>query len=171
MAQQKEKPQHASYDPILRNPFPSAHHFFDHHWTGPRSSSIYLELLAISPSHQGQGHAKQLIQWGLERAKEEGVGASVVSSMAGYEFYKKMGFVVCTGKVTEGVGNPLSGLKSGWILFTEDGVEVGERQGVINGEDAQLRRDGRRIEQSESEDSEDSVEVETVHVIVKHDGK
>ncbi|KAF2266266.1 acyl-CoA N-acyltransferase [Lojkania enalia] len=109
----------ANPDPVLRNPFPAAHHFFEHHWNGLRANSVYLDLLAIDPKYQGRGIAKELVQWGLDKAREEGVCASVVSSKPGYNFYRKMGFKHEVGMATEGEGNPLNGLESGWILFTD----------------------------------------------------
>lgn len=96
----------------------SPHHLFARHWTGARANSFYLDLLAIDPQYQGQGHGKALVQWGLNQAREEGVCASVVSSAAGYPFYLKMGFVQEAGTVEEGKGNPLKGRVGGWILFT-----------------------------------------------------
>ncbi|KAF2181603.1 acyl-CoA N-acyltransferase [Zopfia rhizophila CBS 207.26] len=109
----------ANPDPRLRDPFPAAHRFFEHHWTGSRADTVYLELLAVDPRFQGRGLAKELVQWGLDYAKEEGVCASVIASESGYEFYKRMGYTVQVGHATEGEGNPLAGLKSGWILFTD----------------------------------------------------
>jgi GNAT superfamily N-acetyltransferase len=108
----------ANSNPTLRDPIPSAHHYFGHHWSGARANSFYLDLLAIDPQYQGKGHGKALVQWGLNQAREEGVCASVVSSAPGYPFYLKMGFVQEVGTVDEGKGNPLKGNVGGWILFT-----------------------------------------------------
>ncbi|KAF2013613.1 acyl-CoA N-acyltransferase [Aaosphaeria arxii CBS 175.79] len=118
----------ANPDPILHNPFPHALPFFKHHWAGPRENSIYLDLLGIDPAYQGRGLGKQLVQWGIEKAKEEGVCASVVSSKAGYGLYQKMGFNDEAGFCQEGgdKGNPLIALEefagkrqTGWILFRD----------------------------------------------------
>ncbi|KAF2198017.1 acyl-CoA N-acyltransferase [Delitschia confertaspora ATCC 74209] len=109
----------ANPDPSLRNPFPTAHDLTIHHWTGARANSYYLDLLAIHPDYQGGGLAKELVQWGLDRAEEEGVSASVVSSVPGRGFYKRMGFDKEVGRCGEGTENPLGRLEGGWILFRD----------------------------------------------------
>lgn len=135
------RPNRASNsNPSLRDPLPSAHHFFDHHWSGTRANSIYLDLLAIDTRYRGEGHAKALVHWGLDRAREEGVCASVVSSGALYPFFLKMGFVHEVGTVTEGKGNPLKDTVGGWILFTPtpDGRATAEAGDAAAKEDIEL---------------------------------
>ncbi|ORY11431.1 acyl-CoA N-acyltransferase [Clohesyomyces aquaticus] len=110
----------ANPDPILHDPVPAAYPFFAHHWKGPRANSIYLDLLCIDPRYRGRGLAQELVQWGLDTARQHHVSASVVSSQAGYKLYRAMGFTDEVGRFTEGEGNPLAKLPSGWILFAED---------------------------------------------------
>ncbi|KAF4456408.1 hypothetical protein F53441_1478 [Fusarium austroafricanum] len=51
-----------------------------------------LSLLAVSPKCQRTGIGKRLLQWGLDRCEEEGVPATLESSIAGRPLYEKMGF-------------------------------------------------------------------------------
>ncbi|KXJ94954.1 acyl-CoA N-acyltransferase [Microdochium bolleyi] len=61
-------------------------------WVGNRAESWYLSFLAVHPDFQGQGIGKDLVAWGLERAEDEGVVASVISAHGKNEFYKRCGF-------------------------------------------------------------------------------
>ncbi|CZR40274.1 uncharacterized protein FPRO_05174 [Fusarium proliferatum ET1] len=51
-----------------------------------------LSLLATSPKCQRTGIGKRLVQWGLDRCEEEGVPATLESSVSGRPLYEKMGF-------------------------------------------------------------------------------
>ncbi|OCK80860.1 acyl-CoA N-acyltransferase [Lepidopterella palustris CBS 459.81] len=109
----------ANPDPLKRDPFYASFPFFHHHWQGERANSVYLDLLAVHPKYQGRGLAKELVQWGLDKADAAGVCASVIASESGYGLYKRMGFTTEVGRCTEGEGNPLGELKSGAILFKD----------------------------------------------------
>ncbi|KAF2463519.1 uncharacterized protein BDR25DRAFT_347167 [Lindgomyces ingoldianus] len=140
----------ANPDPILRNPFPSAHPFFEHHWKGTRANSVYLELLAVDPKYQGRGLAKELVQWGLDTARENHVCASVISSISGHNLYLRMGFTEEVGRCTEGEGNPLKDLGSGWILF----ANTSEEQRSVMGNEAKNIELGVSVESFRSDPSQ-----------------
>ncbi|KAF2732924.1 hypothetical protein EJ04DRAFT_513568 [Polyplosphaeria fusca] len=104
---------------ILERGFP----FCMHHWASKpdepfsRSENWYLSLLAVHPDHQGEGFGRELVEWGIKEADNEGVCASVMSSYGTDPFYLKHGFDEVIGDATEGDGNPLKGVKGGSILF------------------------------------------------------
>ncbi|KAG9858090.1 hypothetical protein KCU98_g402, partial [Aureobasidium melanogenum] len=50
-----------------------------------------LELLFQAPQYQGRGFGKDLVAWGLARAKQEGVRVSVASAPGKEGFYRKLG--------------------------------------------------------------------------------
>lgn len=105
---------------LLEDSFP----FFKHHWDlttngVPRSQNWYLDLCGVDPAYARRGFGYELVTWGLDRAREEGVHASVLVSYQTEEFYLKCGFDECIGICTDGEGNPLraAGVKGGSILF------------------------------------------------------
>ena len=53
---------------------------------------IYLGVLCIDPDYQGCGIGAKLLQWGIDRAKQEKVGISLFASPRGRDLYLKMGF-------------------------------------------------------------------------------
>ncbi|KAF2435935.1 hypothetical protein EJ08DRAFT_579555 [Tothia fuscella] len=106
-------------DPKTINAYTEANLFFTHHWTGRRSSCLALERLGVHPIHQGEGHGRELVQWGLERAAQEKTAASVVCAYDTQGFYRKCGYDVEVGNVTEGEENPLAGVLGGTILFKD----------------------------------------------------
>jgi hypothetical protein len=57
------------------------------------------------------------VQWGLDRAKEENVCASVIASQGNDNFYLRCGFDEVVGNCKQGEGNPLMGIEGGDILF------------------------------------------------------
>ena len=73
----------------------------------------------MDPDVKGRGAGRLLVRWGLERAEEEGVRASVMASEGSDEFYLKCGFDEVVGNANEGEGNPLQkeDVKGGNILF------------------------------------------------------
>lgn len=116
-------------DVRLENAFVEAHPFFHHHWAGARADSWYLDLLAIDPAYQGRGLGKELVAYGMQRAKEDGVCCSVVASAIGEKFYYRCGFDRSAGWATEGKGNPLKGAVGGRILFRDaDELEKDENE-------------------------------------------
>lgn len=95
----------------------------------------YWELctLAVDPSNRLGGVGKELVNWGLNRAKEEALPAAVVCAKGTEGFYLKCGFGVGTGVASEarvdGLVNPLAerGLGGGSVLWTRsDHVQKGE---------------------------------------------
>lgn len=108
-------------DPYSADIFERALPFTAHYWEGKRADGYYLDLLAVDPDAQKHGYGKQLVQWGLMKAKEAHVCASVVSSFGSDPFYLKCGFQEVVGNATEGEGNPLNECeaKGGNILFVD----------------------------------------------------
>lgn len=105
---------------ILQDSF----HYFSHHWqpytnSNPRSDNWYLDLCCVHPSYEHRGFGRELVHWGLERAREENVHASVLASYGNDDFYLRCGFDEVIANCTEGEGNPLglAGVKGGNIIF------------------------------------------------------
>jgi GNAT superfamily N-acetyltransferase len=132
-------------DPTRATILQDAYPFFSHHWSGitnglPRSNNWYLNLCCIDPAYQKRGVGKPLVQWGLAKAREENVHASVTTSYQNEKFYLRCGFDEIVGACTEGEGNPLreAGVQGGEILWAwakgsngaEEGGEV-PRQDMI----------------------------------------
>jgi GNAT superfamily N-acetyltransferase len=108
-------------DPTTIHSYELATPYFIHYWTGLRSNGWQLETLGVHPKYQGNGHGKLLATWGLEKAREEQVPASVVSAEGKEGFYLKCGFndPGIIGNICEGEGNPLKGVTGGAILFKD----------------------------------------------------
>ena len=107
-------------DPAMANAGAVISSLIDHHWSGSRSTGWYLNFLAVKPADQGQGYGSNLVSWGIERARKEGVAASVISGERKDNFYKRCGFNIIVGNSTEGEGNPLKNRTDGGnILFRE----------------------------------------------------
>lgn len=51
-----------------------------------------LGLLCVHREAQRQGVGAALVQWGLDRSKEEGLPAYLEASPAGFPLYQKLGF-------------------------------------------------------------------------------
>jgi len=85
------------------------------HWSGPRAENWYLDFLAVHPDYQGKQHGRELVQWGVAEAAEEGVCASVISADGKEGFYGKFGYVE-VGRSNVG---PLADLQGGAIMFTD----------------------------------------------------
>lgn len=73
----------------------------------------------MDPAHHGEGIGRALVAWGMRRADDEDVAASVVSSAGKERFYVACGFEEVVGNVTHGEGNPLAGVKGGEIMFLD----------------------------------------------------
>lgn len=100
--------------------------FFAPVWSGHRSESWLLEMLAVDPDYQGQGCGRALVQWGLDLAEKEGVCASVISADGKEGFYRKCGFDVQEGHGGQGEGNPLKDVAGGLIFWKEAKVRDGQ---------------------------------------------
>ncbi|KAF2689936.1 acyl-CoA N-acyltransferase [Lentithecium fluviatile CBS 122367] len=108
---------HPQNEDILERAYP----IFGTVWSGDRAESWYLEWLAVHPDHQGKGIGQKLAQWGLDRAQEEGVWASVASTRGKEPFYQKCGFIEEYWSASSGEGNPLGEWGSGRIFWRRFG--------------------------------------------------
>lgn len=93
--------------------------FIEHHWSGTRAESWYLALLGVDPACEKQGYGRQLVSYGFKKAREEGLGCSVVSSSGRERFYRCCGFDTVVGRVADEGGdkNPLRDVEGGTIFF------------------------------------------------------
>ncbi|KAF2849725.1 hypothetical protein T440DRAFT_355844, partial [Plenodomus tracheiphilus IPT5] len=97
-------------DPAKRNVLDASMPFSAHLWSGERANNWYLSLCGIHPDYQGKGVGRELVAWGLEKARQEGVHASVIASEGNDTFYLRCGFDEVVGDATSGEGNPLLGV-------------------------------------------------------------
>ncbi|KAK4504752.1 hypothetical protein PRZ48_002714 [Zasmidium cellare] len=99
--------------------------FMAHHWTGTRAEVWDLSTLGVDPAYSKQGIGRELVKWGFEQAKREGVGCSVISSEGNERFYERCGFDVVVGTAGEfgGEANPGREIAGGTIHFWDNGVE------------------------------------------------
>lgn len=109
-------PNRAS-DPKEEDIVERAYPCFDAIWSGKRAESWYLEALAVRPDFQGKNIGRQLVQWGLEQAENEGVVASVVSAFGKDGFYLKCGFDEQHGTARDGEGNPLADIEGANVYW------------------------------------------------------
>jgi GNAT superfamily N-acetyltransferase len=106
-------------DPTKKNILAESVKYTQHYWSGSHSENWFLSLCAVDPAFAGRGYGRLLVKWGLDRAREEGVDASVMSSEGTNSFYLRCGFDEVVGNANEGEGNPLKAMdvKGGDILF------------------------------------------------------
>lgn len=100
-------------DPAQEDIVQRAHPFIEQAWTGKRSESWYLDFLAIHPDYQGKGIGRKLVLWGLKRAEEDEICASVISAAGKDPFYQKCGFDIQDGRAGAGESNPLADVAGG----------------------------------------------------------
>ncbi|KAJ4319063.1 hypothetical protein N0V94_004115 [Neodidymelliopsis sp. IMI 364377] len=114
-----ESTHNRALDPERKDILRAAAPFTEHYWAGMYGTGWYLGLCAVNPSFAGRGCGRLLVRWGLGRAEDEGVFASVMASEGSDDFYLKCGFDKVVGNANEGEGNPLKELdvKGGNILF------------------------------------------------------
>lgn len=103
-------PAHAN---VLHDTFP----LIKHYWSGKREENWYLDFLAVHPDAQGKGCGKELVLWGVERAKRDGVPASVVAALDKEGFYGKLGFVE-VGRANVGPMGE-AGIQGGAVMFND----------------------------------------------------
>lgn len=96
-------------------------HFTMHYWSGRRSETWYLDLLAIDPLYQRRGLGRELVMWGVRMADDELICASVIASESGEGLYTSCGFKT-VGWAGEGETNPLRDVPGGKILFRDIGI-------------------------------------------------
>ncbi|KAJ4137167.1 hypothetical protein NW768_002748 [Fusarium equiseti] len=94
-------------DPAQEDAVERAYPCFDSIWSGKRAESWYLAALAVRPGFHGRGVGRKLVQWGMEKAQEEKVCASLAAVDGTEEFYMKCGFAEQFGSAKSGEGNPL----------------------------------------------------------------
>lgn len=112
-------PNHAA-DPRYTTLLHDIEPLIAHHWESAnhpeRKSNLYLDILAVHPEGQGQGVGRQLVEWGIDQSKGEGVPASVIAAHEKEAFYDKFGFREVgranVGKMGE------AGIRGGSIMFT-----------------------------------------------------
>jgi GNAT superfamily N-acetyltransferase len=104
-------------DPKKEDIIERSYPFFDPVWKGERAESWYLEALAVRPDFQGKGVGRALVQWGLRRAEDDGVCASVISAFGKDGFYRKSGFDVQYWSAGMGDGNPLANVDGGNMFW------------------------------------------------------
>ncbi|KAF2804275.1 uncharacterized protein BDZ99DRAFT_452160 [Mytilinidion resinicola] len=129
----------ANPHPKLASPLYDSFPFFQHHWRGERANTYFLDVLGVHPKYQGRGYGKELVQWGIEQAQKQDVCVSLISLAAGYGFYIWIGFDKEVGVCTEGEGNPLADLGSGWILF-KDPLRANDTDEVEEDRNTSVRR-------------------------------
>ena len=72
-------------------------------------------MLAVHLDYRLHGHGRALVEWGKERAREEGIGASLTSAEMNEGFYSNMGFME-VGRANVG---PLVGVEGGAVMFCD----------------------------------------------------
>lgn len=133
------KPTRENSDPLLFTNYvtrliPFSVHLLCNPLTPWRANDWSLEILAIHPSFQGQGHGRELAQWGLNKAKHDiasgvtGVPSVVISAETREGFYQKTGFREIVGwssRSVEGVPgtNPLRSEAVGEVQYYGAGYE------------------------------------------------
>ncbi|KAM0547247.1 hypothetical protein ACHAPJ_010509 [Fusarium lateritium] len=69
---------------------PSSKRYFD---TDPGDCAMYgIMDIAVHPKYQGRGVARNLVQWGMNKAREEDVPIELAATPAGSGLYTKLGF-------------------------------------------------------------------------------
>ncbi|EMC91505.1 hypothetical protein BAUCODRAFT_46074, partial [Baudoinia panamericana UAMH 10762] len=63
-----------------------------HHWTGSRAEVWYLNIIGVDPRFEGQGIGRELVAWGFEQARKDGVGTSCIAASGRDQFYLACGF-------------------------------------------------------------------------------
>lgn len=106
-------------DPANADILERSYAWISHHWTGERADSWYLNLLATDPAFEKMGYGRLLVSWGTQRAREDGVCASLISAEGREGFYRKCGFEGPVGWASEGKDNPIANVSGGAIMFTE----------------------------------------------------
>lgn len=112
--------QNRALDPLMKTILQDSEPYWKSYWAGPCATNWFLSLCCVDPAHQKSGYGRLLTRWGLERAKEERIKASVIASEGSSGFYLKCGFKKIVGNASKGEGNPLAkaNVKGGDVIFT-----------------------------------------------------
>jgi GNAT superfamily N-acetyltransferase len=107
-------------NPSIQDMIPMVFTRINHLWSGRRATGWYLNYLAVHPAHQNQSFGRVLATWGVKRAKDENVAASVISALGKDRFYRRCGFEILGGRVSDGEDNPMKGkTEGGSVLFCD----------------------------------------------------
>ena len=63
-------------------------------WGEKMPERWHLLMIGVDPQHQRKGLATRLISWGLDRARDEGVQATLLASPQGRALYERQGFFI-----------------------------------------------------------------------------
>ena len=74
-------------------------------------------MLAVHPAYWGRKHGKELVKWGLELARIDGVKQGLTGSELGMGLYKSLGFELKTELVFEGDEDMPEGLRLWTLVF------------------------------------------------------
>jgi GNAT superfamily N-acetyltransferase len=120
-----ETSNNRALDPSKKTLLEDTDPYVKDYWSGPRARTWYLALCCVDPVYQQHGCGRLLVRWGLLRAAQEGVCASVIASDGSTNFYLKCGFdeVVENASQVGGEANAMvrAGVKGGDVLFTKVG--------------------------------------------------
>ena len=123
-----ETTRNRALDPSKKTILQDSEAYMKHYWAGPRATNWYLALCCVDPKYQQRGCGRLLTSWGLERAKEDGIRASVIASDGSSGFYLKCGFDEIVGNASRagGEANPMTkaNVKGGDILFAWSGSDA-----------------------------------------------
>jgi GNAT superfamily N-acetyltransferase len=99
-----------------------------HLWTGSRAEVWYLNVLGVDPAFEGKGIGRELVAWGFEQAKKDGVGTSCIAAQGRDRFYQACGFDVQCGIAgdegpDEELRRELRSIGGGMVHFWDGGRE------------------------------------------------
>lgn len=106
---------------------PTLFPFIAQYFSSPphRQTRWYLESLAVLPEYRGRSHGRDLVAWGMDRARQEGIPAGVMAAADRERFYERCGFTEVAGWANDGFDdkgrvNPLKGLgvRGGCIMYS-----------------------------------------------------
>jgi GNAT superfamily N-acetyltransferase len=116
-----ETTQNRALDASKRTILQELEEFSLQYWSGSRSTNWYLNLCCVDPDFQQRGCGRLLVNWGLDRASQEGVYASVIASDGSADFYLKSGFDAVVGNAGRagGEASPMmkADVQGGDVLF------------------------------------------------------
>jgi GNAT superfamily N-acetyltransferase len=76
----------------------------------PKPGALYLGKLAVDPAHQGQGHARELVENAAQRARALGLPAlelqTRIELTANHAAFRRMGFVNTAATAHPGYSRP-----------------------------------------------------------------